>query len=58
VQQACATAATWQLTRTAAGLSLTTGGLVAGLGADTYAGRPLLVLQRPTGGRQQAWAIG
>jgi hypothetical protein len=58
VQQACATAATWQLTRTEAGLSLTTGGLVAGLGADTYAGRPLLVLQRPTGARQQAWAIG
>ena len=58
VQQDCATAATWQLTRTAAGLSLTAGGLVAGLGADTYAGRPLLVLQRPTGARQQAWAIG
>jgi Metallo-peptidase family M12B Reprolysin-like len=57
VQQACATAATWQLTRTGAGLSLTTGGLVAGLGADTYAGRPLLVLQRPTGARQQAWTM-
>jgi hypothetical protein len=58
VQQACATAPAWQLTRTGAGLSLTTGGLAAGLGADTYAGRPLLVLQRPTGDRQQAWAIG
>jgi hypothetical protein len=56
VQQACATAPAWTLTRTDAGLSLTTNGLVVGLGSDTYGGRPLLVLQRPSGARQQAWA--
>ena len=56
VQQDCATAPAWTLTRTDAGLSLATNGLVVGLGSDTYGGRPLLVLQRPAGARQQAWA--
>ncbi len=56
VQMDCAAAPPWQLTETAAGLSLTTGGLVAGLGRRTYGGRPLLTLQRPTGARQQAWS--
>jgi fibronectin type III domain protein len=56
VQQECATAATFQLVPTAAGLSLTSGGLVVGLAQTTYAGRPLLALQAPTGGRLQAWS--
>jgi hypothetical protein len=56
VQADCATAPQWQLTRTTAGLSLSTGGLVAGLGSRTYGGRPLLTLQRPAGTRQQAWS--
>jgi len=56
VQQDCASAPQWQLGRTEAGLTLTTGGLVAGLSQDSYAGRPLLVLQRPSGKRQQAWS--
>jgi hypothetical protein len=56
VQVSCANAPTWTLTQSAAGLSLSTGGLVAGLGNRTYGGRPLLTLQRPTGARQQAWS--
>jgi hypothetical protein len=56
IQQACASAPAWTLTRTDAGLSLATNGLVVGLGSATYGGRPLLVLQRPSGARQQAWA--
>jgi hypothetical protein len=56
VQQSCASAPQWQLTRTDQGLSLTTGSLVAGLGSANYVGRPLLILQNPSGSRQQAWS--
>ncbi|MGW4941876.1 fibronectin type III domain-containing protein [Actinoplanes sp. NPDC004185] len=56
VQKDCATAATWQVTRTEAGLTLATGGLVAGPGSASYGGRPLLALQNPSGVRQQAWS--
>jgi hypothetical protein len=56
-QKACAGAQLWKVTRTEAGLSLSTakGDLVAGLGTGRYAGQRMLVLQKPTGDRQQAW---
>jgi hypothetical protein len=54
-QVACSSAAVWQVTSTEAGLTLSTGGLVAGVGANSFGGQRMLVLQKSTGERHQAW---
>ncbi len=56
VQLECAAAPAFELTRTAGGLTLTSGGLAVGVAETAYAGRPLLALQAPSGARQQAWS--
>jgi Ricin-type beta-trefoil lectin domain-like/Metallo-peptidase family M12B Reprolysin-like len=57
VQVDCAAAPGWKLTRTEAGVAVSTadGDLVAGLGGS-FGGRRMLTLQRPTGATHQAWA--